>query len=78
MIRPAAVLTFGSMVAVLLSNYRKFQIIGSIIGMTDEEVYVDYWKGSYLKEWIPHLLQKKVSRKNTLDQLVAKEIDRTE
>ena len=51
-------LKVGSLVAVLLSNYDKYPVIGEIIELGEENVQIHYWKGSYLKSWAPHNITK--------------------
>ena len=38
---------------------QKFPVIGKILEVAEEVVNVHYWKGSWLKEWSPHMLPDK-------------------
>ena len=38
---------------------QKFPVIGKILEVAEEVVNVHYWKGSWLKEWTPHMLPDK-------------------
>ena len=56
---PLESLKVGSMVAVLLSNYRKFPVIGEVLAIDGENFQIHYWEGTYLSNWCPHMVRKK-------------------
>ena len=49
-------LGIGSMVAVLLENYKKCPVIGKVIDMKEKEINIHYWIGSWNKPWKPHMV----------------------
>ena len=59
-------LTADSMVAVWLSNYDKFPVIGKILETKELEINLHYWKGSYCKEWTPHMVYSKSKQKQSV------------
>ena len=53
-------LNAGAMVAVLLGNYSIDKPwIGEVLEMTDNEIKIHYWKGSYNKPWEPNMLRQR-------------------
>ena len=43
-------------VAVELVNYRRTPVIGKVFEVNEDAFVICYWKGSYNKEWKPHML----------------------
>ena len=59
----------GVFVAVNISNYKKFPVIGKVIHVHEKKFEIEYWQGSYNKPWYPHLItrnKKKVAWSDTL------------
>ena len=61
---PFADLKAGSMISVLLSNCKVYPVIGQVQQVTEEQVEILYFKGSYLKSWTPHMIKVKGSKKS--------------
>ncbi len=59
----------GAFVAVNISNYKTFPVIGKVTDVGENEIKLDYWQESYNKSWHPHLLtrnKKKIAWSDTL------------
>ena len=52
----------GSMVCVLLKNYKKYPVMGKVLEVKDESFKIHYWQGGYRKQWTPHMVYEKRSR----------------
>lgn len=46
----------GVFVAVNISNYNKFPVIGKVTEVNENDFNLEYWQGSYSKSWRPHLV----------------------
>lgn len=47
----------GEFVAVNISNYNKFPVIGKVTGVDENEFNLEYWQNSYFKSWKPYLVR---------------------